>query len=103
MPHASGLGPLMAAARNYLYSLNAELADAGVYAGTLSVAALIARSQTAEAVEAQTGAPVGSGPVKMPNGFEFPVVDPDGLAEHYWDMHTKRDRVERIHPEPEAL
>ncbi|WP_406450798.1 hypothetical protein OH768_06045 [Streptomyces sp. NBC_01622] len=57
----------MAAARNYHYSLNAELE-----------------------------------PVRMPNGFEFPVVDPDDLAEQYWDPCTKRDRVELIHPEPAA-
>ncbi|MFI1485081.1 DsbA family protein [Streptomyces sp. NPDC020747] len=96
MPSASGLGPVMAAARNCLYSLNDELADTGVYAGTLSVAALIARSAAAEA---QSGAPVGSEPIVM-NGFELPVVDPDDLAEHHWDMYTERDRVERIHPEP---
>ncbi|MGW0582293.1 SDR family NAD(P)-dependent oxidoreductase [Streptomyces sp. NPDC002920] len=102
MPNASGVGPAMAGARNYLYSLNAELADKGVYAGTLSVAALIANSAAAVAVEAQTGAPVGTEPITMPNGFELPVVDPDDLAEHYWDMYTKRDRVERIHPEPVA-
>lgn len=102
MPHASGPGPVMAAARNYLFSLNAELADTGVYAGTLSIAALIANSAAAEAVEAQTGAPVGTEPLTMPNGFELPVVDPADLAEHYWDMYTKRDRVERIHPEPAA-
>jgi short-subunit dehydrogenase len=103
MPNASGPGPVMAAARNYLYSLNAELADSGVYAGTLSVAALIARSAAAEAVEAQSGTPVGTEPITMPGGFELPVVDPDELAEQYWDMYTKRDRVEQIHPEPAAL
>jgi hypothetical protein len=32
----------------------------------------------------------------------LPVVDPDDLAEHYWDMYTKRDRVEQIHPQPQA-
>lgn len=102
MPHASGLGPVMSAARNYLYSLNAELADTGVYAGTLSVAALIARSAAAEAVEAQSGAPVGSEPVELPGGMTIPVADPDELAQQYWDMYTKRDRVERIHPAPLA-
>lgn len=102
MPNASGFGLMMAAARNYLYSLNAELADTGVYAGTLSVAALIARSQAAQAVEAQTGTPVGTEPITMPGGFEIPVADPDDLAEHYWDLYTKRDRVEQIHPEPLA-
>ncbi|WP_260850479.1 SDR family NAD(P)-dependent oxidoreductase [Rhodococcus sp. WB9] len=35
-PYLSGVGPLMAAARNWLYSLNGELADIGAYAGTLT-------------------------------------------------------------------
>lgn len=48
-PHFSGPGPVMSAARNYLYSLNGELAGTGVYAGTLAVAAGIARSENAPA------------------------------------------------------
>ncbi len=31
-----------------------------------------------------------------------PLVDPDALADQYWDMYTKRDRVEQLYPEPEA-
>ncbi len=48
IPHLSGVGPVMAAARNYLYSLNGELADTGVYAGTLAIGAMIERSEMAE-------------------------------------------------------
>ncbi|WP_040701551.1 SDR family NAD(P)-dependent oxidoreductase [Nocardia vinacea] len=88
MPHLSGVGPVMSAARNYLYSLNGELADTGVYAGTLSIGAMIARSEVATAVVADSDSLAA-----------FPVVDPDDLAEHYWDMYTKRDRVEQIYPE----
>jgi NADP-dependent 3-hydroxy acid dehydrogenase YdfG len=101
MPGLSGPGPLMAAARNYVYSLNGELADAGVYAGALTIAAMIARSEAAEAVAAQAGASAGAElSVEAKLAAEFPVVDPDDLAELYWDMYTRRDRVERIHPEP---
>jgi NAD(P)-dependent dehydrogenase (short-subunit alcohol dehydrogenase family) len=89
-PFMSGVGPLMAAARNWLYSLNGELAAGGIYAGTLSIAAFIARSEMGElAATAMPGA-VG------------PLVDPDDLAQHYWDMYAKRDRVEQVHPEPPA-
>jgi short-subunit dehydrogenase len=87
MPHLSGVGPVMAAARNYLYSLNGELADTGVYAGTLSIAAMIARSEAAEAAADSEAFAA------------MPVVDPDDLAQYYWDMYTTRDRVEQIHPE----
>jgi hypothetical protein len=27
-----------------------------------------------------------------------PVVDPADLADQYWDLFTKRDRIEQIHP-----
>ncbi|WP_063729074.1 SDR family NAD(P)-dependent oxidoreductase [Streptomyces sp. RTd22] len=92
LPRLSGLGPVMSAARNYLYSLNAELAGTGVYAGTLTIGAMIARSEIGEAAAAQLEA-------TSADGARFPVVDPDELAEHYWDMYTKRDRVEQFHPE----
>lgn len=89
MPGLSGLGPLGAAARNYLYSLHGELADLGIYAGTLSVGASIARSEMS-ALVARDG-----------TNTEFPVADPDDLAEQYWDMYTERDRVEQLYPRPE--
>lgn len=90
VPRLSGLAPLGAAARNYLYSLHGELADAGIYAGTLSVGATIARSETSALI-----ARAGTGPGETAG---FPVVDPDDLAEQYWDMYTERDRIEQIHP-----
>ncbi|MFS8199718.1 SDR family NAD(P)-dependent oxidoreductase [Streptomyces sp. CWNU-52B] len=86
LPRASGVGPLMAAARNWLYSLNGELAESGIYAGTLSVAAFIEGSEAAEA----------AGASEMTAAF--PVVDPADLAALYWDMYTRRDRVEEVHP-----
>ncbi|WP_019549047.1 SDR family NAD(P)-dependent oxidoreductase [Streptomyces sulphureus] len=88
-PGLSGLGPVAAAARNYLHSLNGELADAGIYAGTLSVGAMIARSEASETVAAE----------ELESLAEFPVVDPDELAEQYWEMYTGRDEVERVHPQ----
>ncbi|MET9709080.1 SDR family NAD(P)-dependent oxidoreductase [Nocardiopsis alba] len=93
MPHLSGVGPVMAAARNHLHSLHGELADTGVYTGTLSVEAGIARSAMAEA--RMGGTRTGSALLNA-----FPIVDQNDLAERYWDMYTTRDRVERIHPEP---
>jgi NAD(P)-dependent dehydrogenase (short-subunit alcohol dehydrogenase family) len=88
-PHLSGLGPIMAAARNYLYSLHAELAGTGIYAGTLSISAMIERSEMAEALDAEILA-------------ALPSVDPDELADLYWQMYTTRDGVECVHPDPVA-
>jgi NAD(P)-dependent dehydrogenase (short-subunit alcohol dehydrogenase family) len=89
-PYLSGPGPLMAAARNWLYSLNGELAAIGAYAGTLTVAAFIAGSEMAETTAAA-----------MPDTVE-PFVDPGDLADHYWDMYSTRDRIEQAWPEPQA-
>ncbi|MEU1299621.1 SDR family NAD(P)-dependent oxidoreductase [Streptomyces shenzhenensis] len=93
-PFLSGVGPLMAAARNWLFSLNGEVAEAGIYAGTLSIAAFIARSEMGELAAANVA----------DNGLPEtgPLVDPDELAEQYWDMYTRRDRVEQLHPRPQA-
>lgn len=85
-PYMSGVGPLMSAARNWVYSLNGELAEIGAYAGTLSIAAFIAGSEMGEMAAAA-----------MP-GMAGPLVNPDDLATHYWDMFTKRDRIEQIPP-----
>lgn len=87
-PYMSGVGPLMAAARNWLYSLHGELAASGIYAGTLSIAAFI-RGSEAEKAAAATG---------DPHIAAYPRVDPAELAGIYWDMYTKRDRVEEVHP-----
>ncbi|MDW6062834.1 SDR family NAD(P)-dependent oxidoreductase [Streptomyces sp. FXJ1.4098] len=86
--HTSGVGTLMAAARNWLYSLNGELAESGIYAGTLSIAAFITGSE-AERAAAAAGDPLAAAQ---------PRVDPADLASLYWDMYTKRDRVEEVHP-----
>ena len=85
-PHASGVGPLMAAARNWLYSLNGELAASGIYAGTLSITAFITGSEAERAAAAD------------PRAAAVPRVDPSELAAAYWDMYTKRDRVEQVYP-----
>jgi short-subunit dehydrogenase len=80
----------MAAMRNYLHSLHLELADSGVYVGTIAVTAMIARSAAHDALT--------SGALELPDGMELPVVDPDELADVLWGLTTARDRVEVVHP-----
>ncbi|MEU9450850.1 SDR family NAD(P)-dependent oxidoreductase [Streptomyces sp. NPDC048277] len=97
-PRLSGPGPVMAAARNYLYSLHGELAGTGVYAGTLTIGAMITGSEAAERVaETQVEDDIRDA------GMATPAVHPDELAEHYWDMYTRRDRVEQAHPAAAAV
>jgi short-subunit dehydrogenase len=88
MPGMSGVGPLMAATRNYVFTLNAEVASKGVYAGTVNIGALIDRSAGMRAMTAN-GAPLD------PN---FPVIDPDTIAAEIETLIAQRDRVEAILP-----
>lgn len=94
-PHFSGPGPVMAAARNYIYSLNGELEGTGVYAGTIAIAAGIARSENAPVVvdAPQEDAAFG--------GMEFPIADPDDIANLYWGMLQNRSEVEQVFPTPQ--
>lgn len=89
MPGMSGVGPAMAATRNYIFTLNAEVAVKGVYAGTMSIGAFIDRSAGMNAAKAA--------------GYELdaraPVIDPDVVAEEIWSLVTRRDRVEAILPQ----
>ncbi len=66
MPMIGSLSPMAAALRNYAYILNEELADKGIYAGTITVCCQI-----------------------TPEIAEY-------IAELYWDMYQKRNRVEEI-------
>ncbi|PIP00107.1 SDR family NAD(P)-dependent oxidoreductase [Pleomorphomonas carboxyditropha] len=88
MPGLSGVGPLMAAARNYALTLNAEVARQGIYAGTVNIGAMIDRSAGLRAATA-------GGKELDPS---FPVVDPDDIAEEIWVLINKRDRAELILP-----
>ncbi|MCX4680300.1 SDR family NAD(P)-dependent oxidoreductase [Streptomyces sp. NBC_01433] len=89
VPGMGGLGSAMAATRNYLYALHGEVAPLGVYVGTLTIGSVIAGS---EGHDSFAGAPLPSG---------ITVVEPDRLADIYWNMYRDRDRVEEFWP-PDA-
>ncbi|MGV9988769.1 SDR family NAD(P)-dependent oxidoreductase [Streptomyces olivaceus] len=87
-PFRSGVGPIMAATRNYLYSLHGELADQGVYAGTLSVSTFILGRTGASAMPVEA--------LREATGQE--PVDASVLADLSWELVTERDRVETSWP-----
>ncbi|CDX57663.1 conserved exported hypothetical protein [Mesorhizobium plurifarium] len=89
MPGLSGVGPAMAAARNYIFSLNAEVMPKGVYAGTINIGGIIDRST---GLRAMTSAGAELDP-------RYPILDPDHIAEELWSLVTKRDRVEAFLPQ----
>jgi short-subunit dehydrogenase len=88
MPGMSGVGPAMAAARNYIFTLNAEVKPKGVYAGTVTIGALIERS-AGHRIMTASGAPLDP---------RLPVIDPDTIAEEIWTLVTKRERIEVVLP-----
>jgi short-subunit dehydrogenase len=86
----SGVGPAMAAVRNYVHSLHGEVADQGVYVGALHVGALILGSAWhRELSSGESGVPAG-----------VASVDPDLLATVLWDLFSRRDRIEAMLPVP---
>jgi len=93
-PYISGIGPAMSAVRNYIHSLNGEVAAAGVYAGVSTLSALIKGSEAHSAMTPEMLAEATGGATGLQ------VIDPDELADSYWRLYTDRDRVEYRFPAP---
>jgi NAD(P)-dependent dehydrogenase (short-subunit alcohol dehydrogenase family) len=87
MPQLGALALSSAALRNYALTLNAALAERGIYAGTLSIGGLIERGDIHRFMAAN---PQASG------GRAIPTLDPDELADAAWDLYTKRERAEAV-------
>ncbi|MFD5474499.1 SDR family NAD(P)-dependent oxidoreductase [Streptomyces sp. NPDC127105] len=93
-PFISGLGPAMAAIRNFIYSLHGEIADSGVYAGVVTLSALIKNSESYNAISPEQLAEITGGTTGMH------VIDPADLAETYWRLYTDRTQIEYRFPTP---
>jgi hypothetical protein len=73
---------------NYLHALAAAVGPRGVYVGTLLIGALIERSAAA-------GLWDGGGFDSLEVG-SLPRVDPDTLAQRYWELVRDRPGVEEL-------
>ncbi|MFF7145578.1 SDR family NAD(P)-dependent oxidoreductase [Streptomyces nodosus] len=93
-PFISGIGPAMAAIRNFIYSLHGEIADSGVYVGVATLSALIKNSESYNAISPEQLAEVTGGTTGMY------VIDPADLAETYWRLYTDRTQIEYRFPTP---
>jgi short-subunit dehydrogenase len=89
-PHISG-GLALAAQRNYLQALHAEVADRGVYVGGLYIGAAIENTPFHASMQAAKAAGT-----PFP---DMPVADPAHLADLLWTMHHARERAETVYPE----
>jgi short-subunit dehydrogenase len=85
MPQLGALAVPSAALRNYAITLNATLADTGVYAGILTIGGLISRGDIHTFIKANEAK---WGPIA--------TLNPDDIAEAAWELHAKRDRAEEI-------
>jgi NADP-dependent 3-hydroxy acid dehydrogenase YdfG len=86
MPPLGGLALFAAALRNYAVTLNAALAPAGIYAGTITIGGLIDRGDIHRAMQAN--------PDLL--GVDVATLNPDDLAETVWQLYTERDRAEAV-------
>lgn len=87
MPVLGALALTSAALRNYAVTLNAALAEKGVYAGTLTIGGVVERGdihQTVKSMPERFGSLAGH------------TLDPDDIAETAWQMFVKRDRAEEV-------
>lgn len=89
-PNMSGPGPAQAAQRNYLQSLQAEVAGAGVYVGMLYIGAIIENS----AFHTWTATLDGGSTRDW-----GPTVNPSQLADLLWNMHNTKGPAEVTCPE----
>ncbi len=85
MPALGALAVSSAALRNYALTLNAALADTGVYAGNLVIGGLIERGDIHQLVTAD---PEQFGDV----GDR--TLNPDDIADGAWELVARRDRAE---------
>jgi NAD(P)-dependent dehydrogenase (short-subunit alcohol dehydrogenase family) len=94
MRNFSGPGPALAAQRNYLQSLTAEVAEHGVFVGRLYIGTAIIGSAWHKRMLAQAGdgSPAGSPAGPAP-------VDPETLADLLREMHRAGKPAETLYPE----
>lgn len=87
LPELGAFAVMTAALRNYAITLNAALADQGVYAGTLTIGGIIERGDIHKAVTADP---------TMFGDKEIATLDPDDIADTAWELVSKRDRAEAV-------
>jgi NADP-dependent 3-hydroxy acid dehydrogenase YdfG len=86
MPPLAGLALYAAALRNYAITLNAALAPAGVYAGTITIGGLIERGDIHAAMQENPAF----------NELVVGTLNPDELAEIVWRLYSERTGAEAV-------
>jgi alpha-acetolactate decarboxylase len=86
MPPLGGLALFAAALRNYAITLNAALAPAGVYAGTITIGGLIEHGDIHTAMQQNPAF----------NELGVDTLNPDELAEIVWRLYSERSEAEAV-------
>ena len=92
VPQLGNVGIALAGMRNYVFSAHTALSGDGVYLGVVPIGGLI-KNSAAEAAVLNT-------PTQF-EGFDMEALklttlDPDDVAEVFWDLNLKRDRTEEV-------
>lgn len=93
-PYMSGFAVGHSAARNYLYSLNGELADQGINVGLVSISGIVKDSEYYKNYE--------GGVTDAPDFLEMPIIDPVEIAEGLWNAANGKTSVEIQFPAASA-
>lgn len=89
LPVLANVGIAMAGLRNYVHTLHDTVADRGVYAGVLTVGALVRGSDPERTISTNRAASAEP----LPPGLDG-TLDPADLADTLWHMYDERTRTE---------
>lgn len=91
-PQLGNIGVAFAGLRNYVGSVNLEVAGDGVYAGVVHIGGLIRRSAV-ERLFATSAASDEFADFDV-EALKHAIIEPDDIDDLFWDLQLKRDRVE---------
>lgn len=94
MPQLGNVGIALAGMRNYVHNLNGAVAGNGVYVGVVPIGGLIRRSAVEQLLATQAGTNT-FGDFDL-DELKLTLLDPDDIADVFWDLQLKRDRVEEV-------
>lgn len=92
VPQLGNVGIALAGMRNYVHGVNTLLAGDGVYVGVVPIGGLI-KNSAAEAAVLSASDEFADFDMAA---FHPPVLDPADIADVFWDLNAKRDRVEAV-------
>ncbi|MGB5158390.1 SDR family NAD(P)-dependent oxidoreductase [Desulfobacterium sp. N47] len=88
VPFSSNFAMAQSGIRSYVHSLHNALRKDGIYAGMVLIAGIVDKGDGSLQ-------PPKSPPPPSPQS-PMPIISAYSIAESFWDMYTKRDRIDQI-------